>query len=50
MSVSVSPVQQTLLIAGEAHCAELTYGYCDFSALVDSLGKWIELQGAKEKS
>lgn len=29
--------QQTLLIAVEADCAELTYGYCDFSAIVDSL-------------
>lgn len=50
MSVSISTVQQTLLIGVEAYCAELTHGYCDFSALVDSLAKWIELQGAKEKS
>lgn len=50
MSVSIFTVQQTLLIAVEAYCAELTYSYCDFSAMVDSLAKRIELQGAKEKS
>lgn len=45
-----STVQQTLLRADEAYCAELTYSYCDFSAVVDSLAKRIELRGAKEKS
>lgn len=49
MSVAIFTVQQTLLIAVEAYCAALTR-LCDFSALVDSLAKWIELQGAKEKS
>lgn len=50
MSDAIFTVQQTLLIALEAHCAELTYGHCDFSAMVDSLAKRIELQGAKGKS
>ena len=50
MSDAIFTVQQTLLMAVEAYCAELTYSHCDFSAMVDSLAKRIELQGAKEKS
>lgn len=50
MSVAIFTLQQTLLIAVKSYCAELTYGHCDFSAMVDSLAKRIELQGPKEKS
>lgn len=50
MSVAIFTVQQTLLIAVRAYCAPLTSSHCDFSAMIDSLAKWIELQGVKEKS
>lgn len=33
----------------QLHYTELTYGYCDFSATVDSLAKWTELGGAERE-
>lgn len=33
----------------QLHCTELTYGYCDFSAPVDSLTKWIQLGGGAKR-
>lgn len=49
-SVAMLTVQPTLLIVLGAYCAPLTCSHCDFSAMIDSLAKWIELQGVKEKS
>lgn len=33
------------LFQSRGHCVQLTYGYCAFSAMVDSLAEWIELWG-----
>lgn len=34
------------LFQSRGHCVQLTYGYCAFSAMVDSLAEWIELWSA----
>lgn len=49
LSVAIFTVQRTLLIAVRAYCAPLTYSHCDFSAVINSLAEWIELQGVKGK-
>lgn len=47
MPVDIFTVQQSPV---GVYCSPLTYSHCDFSAIVDSLAKWIELQGVKGKS